>query len=709
MRWMLIAAASWCVLGFGTEPTANGQSSQLDTYFSGTTVVYVEFTGARQSQAALEQTAAYAAFDESGLRPAIYRLVDSLPWDQLISEADFDADFVSLEQLIAAYHFVNDNGMAMGVSLPPGPPLSTPPYGLIVIRNGAQHSQAVTDWAQQVVTFALESQSDESEEAAPPGIPKPVFKLDDVGYQPPVQLEPLRPSSSQKKDEPEVRPAAAPNAKPPAPVVKPVTTAPARSDEEPVEKDDEPEDETEDFIPLELQRQRIGNRDVVRVRGYGEPGQQLVEWAWWTEGPHLVVYVGHQDVEQHLASIDADGQSLAEHPLWQSAQQPESEGETQTGYCWMNCQLLVDRFGDLPVPGLTPAMSAGQLLEPLGLTDLQYVDYRSGYAGRLQKSAFSVQFNPDAEPVGLSAIVNQPRLTLDDIPPLPRDVHWFNVHSFDIRASIRMFDETGSRLARLFGDEALLQWQMARGLIAAQDLSTFDKVLDCLGPSICVYNDSEQEVLGWGPSAIVLAVDDEARLQTLLDDWEKSTNANPAAEYAIETRQVAGFKVYGLTHSQGIATPTLALCGRWLVAGIQPQTVQAFAYRVQGKLPVWTTDQLEPETLEAIPDRFTGLSYSDPRPAVRFLVSLVPWGVDAIRFGVKQAPGEFGDWKPNVSALDIPPAELVNASLFPNVSVSTYERGRYRSEASNSTSASNLAVWFVGGYVALSIVGVAAM
>jgi len=298
--------------------------------------------------------------------------------------------------------------------------------------------------------------------------------------------------------------------------------------------------------------------------------------------------------------------------------------------------------------------------------------------------------------------MNQPPLRLTDIPPLPRDVSWFHVGSLDLRATVHLGKELLDEYAQLLGPEVQMQWQMARQIIATQDVSTFDKILDCVGPSFCIYNDSKQEVLGWGPSAVAISVEDPNLLSQLINAWRDKVNDNPSELFRVVTQDWQGCPMYGIVAPQGVLTPTFAVCDGWLVAGIQPQTVKAFILRSRGKLPRWNVDQIDPAIRAELPAGFTEFSYVDPAPSVRFLVSLVPWMIDATRYGLSAMADAELQWQVPITSLDIPPAEMVTARLFPNITVTTYQDGRRESRDLFSTRVGGVTT-FLAGYYALGM------
>src|SRR5207253_140192 len=83
--------------------------------------------------------------------------------------------------------------------------------------------------------------------------------------------------------------------------------------------------------------------------------------------------------------------------------------------------------------------------------------------------------------------------------------------------------------------------------------------------------------------------------------------------------------------------------------------------------PSWKPDAQTAATLKALPKEYTSIAVSDPRPALRVLLSFAP----VVARGVQAALAQSGvkDFPIDVGAL--PNAHEATRHLFPNVSVTT--------------------------------------
>jgi hypothetical protein len=103
------------------------------------------------------------------------------------------------------------------------------------------------------------------------------------------------------------------------------------------------------------------------------------------------------------------------------------------------------------------------------------------------------------------------------------------------------------------------------------------------------------------------------------------------------------------------------------VVGYYPQAVQGYVLRSGGELPSWKPDPQTAATLARLPKEFTSVAVSDPRPALRFLLSVAPPLAKLVetvlqQSGVKNFPLDVGS---------LPNAQEATRHLFPNVAVTT--------------------------------------
>ena len=84
--------------------------------------------------------------------------------------------------------------------------------------------------------------------------------------------------------------------------------------------------------------------------------------------------------------------------------------------------------------------------------------------------------------------------------------------------------------------------------------------------------------------------------------------------------------------------PTYTIHKGWLAFSYYPQAVQGYILRAAGEVPTWKPDAQTAAALKALPKEFTSVSVSDPRPALRVLLSFAP----VVARGVQAALAQSG-------------------------------------------------------------------
>jgi hypothetical protein len=141
---------------------------------------------------------------------------------------------------------------------------------------------------------------------------------------------------------------------------------------------------------------------------------------------------------------------------------------------------------------------------------------------------------------------------------------------------------------------------------------------------------------------------------------------------------------------------TFAIHDQWLVCSVNPQLVEVFLLRADGKLPQWKLTDAHRTALRDLPEKFTSITVDDPQRSLPFWLSLAPTGLSLFDQLV-QANVEESD-KKAVEALafnqaDFPPAELIVQPLFPNITVTVSDEKGIHSYS--RTSVKSLGWWTV--------------
>ena len=417
------------------------------------------------------------------------------------------------------------------------------------------------------------------------------------------------------------------------------------------------------FVPEEREGRKLKKAIIPNTPG--------VEIAFWNERGHLLVVAGLGAVDSALAIAAGSADNITKNPLWTKYIAVDREFEV-TAQGWLDVAKIRGMTAGIPLPinaggPNAPEMTVGTVLEMLGLDTLNAVVSASGAKGAALWGETWVEAPGPRK--GLLALSDSEPLTLADLPPMPFGLSTFTATRF---SAGKLYDELlriADQAAALVPDEDVgAQLNQAK-----QELRTrlgFDlreELLGSLGDVLVAYNDNRQGILSMG-AGFVLEVRDAARFRKALEQLLQA--AEQQSQGAVRVRRV---EKYGRTLYLTEFAPTpfgYTLCqeGKWLVIG-SPQVVEAFLLRVDGVLPSWSPSPEHLAAFSELPGKFAAITVSDPRGLVNFAMGLLPIGVGILQTAIR----ESGEFPPGLelpfNVEDIPPAELVSTSLFPNVLV----------------------------------------
>lgn len=399
------------------------------------------------------------------------------------------------------------------------------------------------------------------------------------------------------------------------------------------------------------------------------PDSPNVELGWWVEGKHLVIVVGSSAVSPAVAVAAGDAPNVTTDPLWAKYAEVDRDFEV-TSLGWLDTSKLRDKFGRMPLPP-TPGgrqLIVDDLLQALGLDGLKGFAAVSGYDGRALRSEMMI--DAPAPHRGLLALLDQEPISLDDLPPLPKDVTAFQLTSFDWT---KLYDTTIDVVRNVAALGPPNAADDVNGFLRSMpQIIGFDPradLFDPLGNVACGYFD-DGGPFGFGVT-LAISVDDANTLGRTLDRLlERATRRAKPDQVSLLRTRVGGRQMVSVEIAGGMVNPTYTLDDDWLVIGLTPLSVRSFLMREDGKLATWSPED-HAEVLGGVPEEFTSLSFSDPRPGVKGLIGMAPTLLGFAQGGMRQSR-EFGpDFRLPVTAADIPPAELVTEPLFPNVTFAT--------------------------------------
>ena len=195
-------------------------------------------------------------------------------------------------------------------------------------------------------------------------------------------------------------------------------------------------------------------------------------------------------------------------------------------------------------------------------------------------------------------------------------------------------------------------------------------LFDSLGKIACVYGDDSQGPFGIG-FGMVVQVKDEDRLNATLRllMGMVQAEADPEDVKIVRTKK-HGREIVTLEIGRGIFNPSYVIDDGWLAVGLVPQVPEAFLLRRDGKLPKWEPNDDLTAAFAELPEKFTSVTITDPARTYKAIMGLAPWILGGIKAAISEEFGQPGFELP-FSVADLPPAEVVAAPLFPNVTVVT--------------------------------------
>ncbi len=419
---------------------------------------------------------------------------------------------------------------------------------------------------------------------------------------------------------------------------------------------------------LDIQNVTVRGRDIKMAMVPDSP----VEIGYWSEQGHLMIAIGMGAIESSLAVVDGDRENLSVNPLFKRYS-TETDVEFHTT-SWLEFETLRNMFGGMPVPApaATPdePVTVNDVLVAVGLQNLNHIAARGGYNGPAMWNELIV--DAPGEKTGLLTLLEQQSLTLDDIPPIPMGQNGFVVSSFDWGNTYDALLDVCFKVAK-FGPQDAEQ-EIQSGLQQMEEelgLNVRDDLLAHIGHVNCIYTDAKQGVFGTG-STVLMSVKNQAGLKQSLKHL-----MNKAVEESNGDVQFTDIDKDGhsLTLMQfpkfPLFSPAIYVGEDWIIVGILPQAVEATLMRLDGKLPSWKANDEYKAAFDALPKEFTSLTAMEPRGTYQFLISAAPTLVGFAELGIRESGSFPEDFEIPFSPADIPPAEVITAPLFPNLSVTT--------------------------------------
>ncbi len=415
-----------------------------------------------------------------------------------------------------------------------------------------------------------------------------------------------------------------------------------------------------DLANAGVQETKVGKRTVQHIN------VQVVNLGWWNEGDDAVFVIGSDDPTAYAKMIDNNETGLAQSALYKQVTAFKEFTVASRGF--VDTAALTKIGSDF-----SPEVS--RLIEDLGLKSIKSITFVSGFDGPAERAI--TEYDISGPRKGLLALMGQKKISLANLPPLPDDLTRFSASNFNagnvyeagvqiVEAVARMFDPNIADNIKEF----IKQAEGVVGVKIGEDLfGSFDDMM--VG-----YNSPSEGPLGLG-GVYLLKVKNEKKLRSALDALIKAIPNLPGVNLELKKRDYHGVEIseLHLNNPGNFNIPCFAIHKGWLVIANYPQSIYGYVLRAKGELPTWKADAKLNQALAAFPKEFSSISVSDPRPTVRFVFSVLP--------PVLGLANSFSQFAPGLRPFDvglIPHAQAATQHLFPNITVTTDNGKKIRSE-----------------------------
>ena len=197
-----------------------------------------------------------------------------------------------------------------------------------------------------------------------------------------------------------------------------------------------------------------------------------------------------------------------------------------------------------------------------------------------------------------------------------------------------------------------------------------------MGDQIVGYTTPSEGPLTLG-QVILIKVKDGDKVKEGIEQIVKAVSRLLGSDVMLKKRTYRGVELRELRIKQQgfFLVPTYAITKDWLCIALFPQPVHGFIARTNGDMPGWKPSPKVRALLDEMPREAVSISYSDPRPSIKQILSMGPTIGGLITSLNPETSFEIGT---------IPNAQEATQYLFPNVSVATADDKGVRLESRSS-------------------------
>jgi hypothetical protein len=390
-----------------------------------------------------------------------------------------------------------------------------------------------------------------------------------------------------------------------------------------------------------------------------------VRLAWWAEGAHAVVYLGTDSPESVIKDMHDGKPQLTSNPLFRRV--ADFKKFETAARAFVDARSLVKLAGK--------DERVAKLLDELGLNGMGPLVLYTGFDGEASRSL--TEWELPGPRKGLLRLLGTKPFRLEDVPPLPPDVVSWSMTNLDAAAFYDVGLKAIEQVVALASPDEVAGVKgfgaMAKSALGV-DLRA--DLLGSLGDKLVLYTAPSEGPFTLG-QVVMLKVKDGKKLQVSLDQAVKALLKLAGGNGSLKKRTYHGVEVREVHVRQPgfIFLPTYAVHDGWLVVAFYPQPVHGFIARSSGGLERWQPDSRTRAHLDQLPKEFVSVSYTDPRPTLRQVLSLAPLIAGSVRSFTPDMTFEVDS---------IPNAQEVTRRLFPNVSATTDDGKTLRVETRES-------------------------
>lgn len=411
---------------------------------------------------------------------------------------------------------------------------------------------------------------------------------------------------------------------------------------------------------------KVGKRFVNTV------SVEVLQIGWWSQGQDAVLFLGTTDPVAYAKDIDGSKTGLGKHSLYTKVKNFKEFTSASRGYFDMPSVLGV--VSDFAPP-------AAKIIDETGLNGIKGITFYSGFDGAGERSV--VEADIPSPRKGLLTLASQKKISLKDLPVLPNDITNFSASTISLNKSYGVITNLVDGIVRVFDpNQADNIRETIKAFEGAIGVDLEKELFGNFGDVMVTYNSPSDGFLGTG-AVVAVQLKDAKKLEATIAKLVKAVGANPAGELSMKKKNYHGGEIMQLSLAGPVTNAHIATIGvykNWFVYAQYPQPIKGFILRQEGELPAWKADDSLNKVLADFPKEFTAIQVSDPRPTVQTLLSITP-------FVINLANSVGGPLLPGYRAFDlelIPHAQYATKHLFPNVTISTDDGKRVRTETRGS-------------------------